>query len=147
MFKLSAVSKEEWQLAGLSPAGTWFSSKRFCSLIPNTNTFWGDGGRSSSKTVGTLVCLLLIVFAFRQSFYFGGILLPSQNHQLGGRPGSSLGTDLQISPLSWDQSSNSVGSECVTRTSITLISQCEMCVREHRGTDGQECSSSVPKAV
>ena len=89
---------------------------------------------------------MLIAFAFRQSFYFGGILLPSQNYRSGGRLGSSLGTDLQISPLSWDQSSNSVWSECITKTSITLILQCETHAMEHRETDGKECSSSIAKA-
>jgi len=76
--------------------GTWFSSTSFCSLIPATGTFWGDGGRSSSRALGTLMCSLLIGFAFRQSFCFGGLLLPSQHS--GGRLGCSPGADLQIPP-------------------------------------------------
>lgn len=78
---------------------------------------------------------LLIGLGFRQSFDFGELLLPSGNHQLGGRLGSSvLGC------------SRSVWSDQVTKTSMAVIWQREVRVVERRETEGEECSSSIPKA-
>lgn len=102
-------------------------------------------GHPSPEQLGCL-CLLLVAFAFKISFYFGGILLPFQNYWSGGIFVFCFETHLQVSAVSWDLFFHCVWSERVTKTSLPSVFQCEMCSVEHRETNGKKCSNSIPEA-
>lgn len=148
MFKLPALSEEEWQPAGLSTVGTGFSSNSFCSLSPDTNTFWGAEGDPPPKQSKTDAYVLIgnWVLCLDNLFILDGCCYPLQPIDRVEGLAPLLEQTSNFFQFTSNPSSNSVWSECVTKTSIALILQCEMHIMEHGETDGKECSSSVPKA-
>lgn len=141
LFQKRSGSPQAWALRGLG-----FPATASVSWVQLQTPF---GGQSEILLQNSRVAYVLIVnwvLCLDNLFILEGCCYPLQPiDQVEGLT-PLLEQTSNFFQFTSNPSSNSVWSECVTKTSIALILQCEMHVLEHRETDGKECSSSVPKA-